>query len=66
MDDADKAKIEQDLQIAIGMRNAALAAAGTGCDFCVDCQEPIPQARRLACPWAVRCVDCQKTLEARR
>ncbi|MFG0419651.1 TraR/DksA C4-type zinc finger protein [Pseudomonas sp. zjy_8] len=26
---------------------------------CVDCEEPISQARRLAAPGCMRCTDCQ-------
>jgi phage/conjugal plasmid C-4 type zinc finger TraR family protein len=33
--------------------------AGEGCDFCEDCGEPIPPARRLALPGARTCVPCQ-------
>jgi len=27
---------------------------------CVDCGEPIPQARKQAAPWAIRCIDCEE------
>jgi len=42
---------------------------GQGAEFCVDCDEEIPDARRLAAPWAVCCVECQgirDKMEARR
>jgi len=32
---------------------------------CIDCGEPIPQARRQAAPWAKRCVYCQELTERR-
>ena len=38
---------------------------GQGAEFCADCDEPIPAARRLAAPWAVCCVECQSIREAR-
>lgn len=31
---------------------------------CVECEEPIPEARRLALPGVQTCVDCQTLLEA--
>jgi phage/conjugal plasmid C-4 type zinc finger TraR family protein len=30
---------------------------------CVDCEEPIPEARRIAAQGCQRCVDCQATQE---
>lgn len=46
----------------------SLQTAGKGQDWCEDCGEDIPQERRAAAPWAVRCVPCQeiKELRARR
>jgi phage/conjugal plasmid C-4 type zinc finger TraR family protein len=32
---------------------------GQGAEFCIDCDEEIPEARRRAAPWAVRCISCQ-------
>ncbi|MEC8917795.1 MAG: TraR/DksA C4-type zinc finger protein [Pseudomonadota bacterium] len=31
-----------------------------GTEFCIDCEEPIPAARRLALPHARRCIECQE------
>jgi RNA polymerase-binding transcription factor DksA len=33
---------------------------------CIDCEEPIPLARLLAQPAALRCADCQAALEQKR
>ena len=30
---------------------------------CIDCEEPIPEARRKAVPGVRFCIDCQSTLE---
>jgi phage/conjugal plasmid C-4 type zinc finger TraR family protein len=30
---------------------------------CLDCEEPIPEARRNAVPGCERCIDCQDALE---
>ncbi len=38
---------------------------GQGAEFCIDCDEPIPDARRKAYPSAVCCVECQSIREAR-
>jgi len=51
-------------------RERALAAArarvsGQGAEDCEDCDEQIPLQRRLAAPWATRCVDCQQIAEMR-
>ncbi|MBB4955352.1 phage/conjugal plasmid C-4 type zinc finger TraR family protein [Agrobacterium vitis] len=32
---------------------------------CVDCERPIPPARRLAYPSAIRCIQCQTITERR-
>ncbi|KJJ61542.1 TraR/DksA family transcriptional regulator [Pseudomonas sp. 10B238] len=39
---------------------------GQGAEFCADCDEPIPDARRKAYSSAVCCVDCQGLREGRR
>lgn len=38
---------------------------GQGAEFCADCDEPIPAARRKAYPSAVCCVECQSLRERR-
>lgn len=30
---------------------------------CIDCGEPIPEKRRLACPGCERCIGCQAAKE---
>lgn len=40
--------------------------AAEGEDICVDCDEPIPSARRAALPSAERCIACQTVLERSR
>lgn len=39
---------------------------GQGAEFCADCGEEIPDARRKAYPSAVCCVECQGIRESRR
>lgn len=38
---------------------------GHGAEFCEECGEPIPVARRRAAPWARLCVECQSLAEVR-
>lgn len=49
-------------------RTAAIRAQlqGEGQDWCDDCGEDIPQARRLALPSATRCTPCQGLVDAKR
>ncbi|MDP9056032.1 MAG: DksA/TraR family C4-type zinc finger protein [Pseudomonadota bacterium] len=39
--------------------------AGDGSDFCEDCGQPIPVARRQALPGARTCVPCQAVRDKR-
>lgn len=39
---------------------------GHGAEFCADCDEEIPDARRKAYPSAVCCIECQGIREGRR
>ncbi|MEY2689293.1 MAG: hypothetical protein RL375_3492 [Pseudomonadota bacterium] len=45
---------------------ASAAVAGPGQADCEDCGEPIPAARRVAFPAAIRCFFCQDEHEQRR
>lgn len=46
--------------IARARQNAARRAAqGDSAEFCAECDEPIPEARRQALPGVKLCVDCQ-------
>lgn len=49
-----------------GVAAVLASISGEGCDDCQDCGDQIPQARRAAAPWAVRCVDCQSDFEHKR
>ena len=39
--------------------------SGASAELCEECDEPIPQARRLALPGVKYCVSCQVELEAK-
>lgn len=59
MDAVDKAKITEQRQRAKGIEAVTAALKQTGTADCVDCDKPIPPARRQAYPSARRCIDCQ-------
>jgi phage/conjugal plasmid C-4 type zinc finger TraR family protein len=40
--------------------------AAEGEEVCVDCDDPIPAARRKALPSADRCIECQTRFERSR
>ncbi len=39
---------------------------GESAEFCMECDAPIPEARRLAIPGVELCVACQSALEAKQ
>ncbi len=55
---------ESERAYGAAMVRAALQAQGA--DECRDCGDIIPDDRRKAAPWAVRCIYCQEVLEAGR
>jgi phage/conjugal plasmid C-4 type zinc finger protein, traR family len=65
MDEADRAEalIEATTANALARIQAAQQQAGQA--DCADCGEPIPAARRVANPAAIRCIDCQEIYERR-
>lgn len=61
--DAANELVEQNLQLAIQAhrlnRNSVSAMR------CDNCDEPLPEARRIAYPGCTMCVDCQADAERR-
>lgn len=55
---------ERDRADAIAAARSQVAAQGS--ESCEDCEELIPMERRLAAPFAVRCLDCQAANELAR
>ena len=47
----------------LAARIHAARISGTGPHYCIDCDEPIPQARREAIRGCERCTDCQTLAE---
>lgn len=66
MDEIDRAS-ELELQQRERALQARLEASSTsiGSTHCLDCDEPIPAARREAIPGVNRCLDCQQLHEFR-
>lgn len=66
MDDMDRVQELEAERIAKCIEEAkrkAAANAGIGQEFCEDCGDEIPMARRQAMPSAIRCVFCQSHVE---
>ncbi len=62
--------VEEQIEASLADELARLKArtrplGGTSRETCVDCEEPIPQARREAIPGVTLCIDCQKARDAR-
>ena len=66
LDEADFS-VERDLRFAelAASRPATRPERPAVSNFCCDCGEEIPAARRAAMRGCTRCVDCQAELEAR-
>lgn len=64
MDEIDIAQEinERQLEIALDEHHRQMPT-GPSLTVCIDCDEPIPTARRLAVPGCRRCIDCQEALE---
>ena len=56
-------RLEQLRQLTIDAGIHAARISGTGPHFCIDGDEPIPQARREAVRGCERCIDCQSLAE---
>jgi phage/conjugal plasmid C-4 type zinc finger TraR family protein len=67
-DDADRAGGADQSAVSLSGAVAHIrdVLSGEGADCCVDCDAPIPPARRAAYRAATRCVDCQAEHEGRR
>lgn len=50
-------------EIASGIGCVAKSINTIGSLHCIDCDVAIGEARRLAAPFAKRCIDCQKLQE---
>ena len=53
------------LAISQHMASQQQQAVTAGTQECVDCGEFIPERRRIALPYATRCIECQTIVEHR-
>lgn len=63
MDIADQAQAEIERMNVKVSRTSSKKATPVSAEFCVECGEPIPEARRLAVPGCRLCVECQTERE---
>lgn len=59
----DRASELEEAERAAGTQAVRAQLAQPGATECEDCGDEIPEARRIAAPWAVRCVYCQEVAE---
>ncbi|MBC7210995.1 MAG: TraR/DksA C4-type zinc finger protein [Pseudomonas sp.] len=60
----DQAQWHNDVAIAAAAKRRARVLPVSLLD-CVDCEEPIPEARRVAEKGCARCIECQQIHEGR-
>jgi len=59
-DGAVSEQIEASIADELARMNARKKALGESLTHCAKCEEPIPEARRLAIPGVKLCIDCQQ------
>lgn len=63
MDIADQAQAEIERMNVKVSRTSSQKTTPVSAEFCAECGEPIPEARRLAVPGCRLCIDCQTERE---
>ena len=64
-DGAVSEQIEASIQDELARMGARRRPAGESLTHCAECEEVIPEARRLAIPGVKLCIDCQRERDAR-
>ena len=59
-DGAVQEQIEASIQDELARMKRPAQADRPSRTHCIDCEEPIPEARRQAVPGVTLCIDCQK------
>lgn len=59
-DGAVNEQIEASIQDELARLRARRGPVGDSAVLCVECEEPIPDARRAAIPGIKLCIDCQQ------
>lgn len=63
-DGAVNEQIEASIAEELERLRARTGPQGVSMRECVDCGEPIPEARRIALPGVKLCIDCQRERDA--
>lgn len=67
MDDIDRAQAADTQHREQALKAMARGrTTGKSKSKCIDCEAPIPEARRKAVPGVKRCVKCEELIEKRR
>ena len=64
-DGAEQEQMESTLEDAVQRARSQLPR-GESLEFCEECGEPIPEARRKAIPGVRLCVECQSELDKKQ
>lgn len=59
-------QIEASIEDALKRVQARRATVGESLTHCAECEEPIPEARRVAVPGVKLCIECQSERDGRR
>lgn len=59
-DGAVNEQIEASINDELARMRASKRPAGESLTHCAECDEPIPEARRLALPGVKLCIECQQ------
>lgn len=62
-DDAVNQQIEGTIADAIENARRRLNQSSLSANFCIECGDPIPEARRLAMTGVQYCLECQKEID---
>ena len=64
-DGAVSEQIEASISDELKRMQARKAPQGESLTHCAECEEPIPEARRIAIPGVKLCIECQTERDAR-
>jgi phage/conjugal plasmid C-4 type zinc finger TraR family protein len=59
-DGAENEQMEASIQDELARLKARKAPSGDSLTHCAECDEPIPEARRIALPGVKLCIDCMQ------
>lgn len=65
-DGAVSEQIEASIEDELSRMRSRPAPQGDSLRFCADCEEEIPEKRRLALPGVKLCIDCQQDRDGRQ